>query len=111
MQQGAVLSPLLFFLFLNDVEKYLNKAPFQGVKVGACNINTLLYADDMIILSDTYDGLQLLMKRLELYCNKWRLTVNVDKTKVVIFNSDLFKKDESEKYINFNTEFIESVDM
>jgi hypothetical protein len=38
----------------------------------------LLYADDIVILSETEEG-------LEHYCDKWRLTVNIKKTKIIIF--------------------------
>ena len=82
VQQGAVFSPLLFSLFLNDLETELGRTPFQGVELGTRKINSLLYADDMVILSDTQEGLQLLLKIFENYCNRWRLAVNTNKANI-----------------------------
>ena len=110
VQQGAVLSPLLFSLFLNDLEIELGRAPFQGVKLGTRSFNSLLYADDLIFLSDTIEGLQLLMKRFKSFCNKWRLTVNVNKTKVIIFNNDLSRAKNVVNTFSINRDSIEVVD-
>ena len=46
----------------------------------------LLYADDIVIFfSETSDGLQRGLNILSDYCEKWKLVVNTDKTKIVIF--------------------------
>ena len=49
------------------------------------NIPCLLYADDIVILSQTQTGLQYKLDRLCDYCNAWGLQINRDKTMVVIF--------------------------
>ena len=46
----------------------------------------LLYADDGALLADTPDNLQQMLDALKLYCAKWRMHVNVKKTKIVVFN-------------------------
>ena len=38
------------------------------------------------MLSETASGLQKNLNRLENYCDKWKLNVNLSKTKVVLFN-------------------------
>ena len=45
-----------------------------------------MYADDIVLLSQTANGLQKLLCRLEDFCTRWNLKVNIDKTKVIIFN-------------------------
>jgi len=45
----------------------------------------LLYADDIVILAETETELQTGLNILKYYCLKWRLTVNINKTKVMIF--------------------------
>ena len=45
----------------------------------------ILFADDMVIFSDTPEGLQLSLDRLQRYCDSWNLTVNSDKTNVMVF--------------------------
>ena len=46
---------------------------------------TLLYADDTIVLAETAEQLQLALNAVYEYCQTWKLTVNIDKTKIVIF--------------------------
>ena len=46
----------------------------------------LLYAGDTVIFSDSADGLQYALNTFSEYCDKWRLTVNIAKTKIIIFN-------------------------
>ena len=93
VRQGENLSPLLFAIYLNDLETHF---------VGNCNgINcttnndetevyiklfTLLYADDTILLSESAADLQSMLHILHNYCQKWQLTVNTDKTKIVVFS-------------------------
>ena len=45
-----------------------------------------MFADDIVLLSESATGLQNCLNALEAYCEKWNLTVNTAKTKVVIFN-------------------------
>ena len=45
-----------------------------------------MYADDIVLLSKTTKELQLLLHKLEDFCIKWNLKVNIDKTKIIIFN-------------------------
>jgi hypothetical protein len=43
------------------------------------------FADDPVILSESQAGLQNSLNKLEKYCYKWQLTVNTNKTKIMIF--------------------------
>lgn len=47
-----------------------------------------MFADDMVILSETAEGLQNALNKLTDYCERWFLTINAEKTKVVIFNKN-----------------------
>ena len=49
-------------------------------------IPCLLYADDLVLFSDTKNGLQQKLDILNNYCTEWCIEVNVKKTKVIIFN-------------------------
>jgi hypothetical protein len=46
-----------------------------------------MYADDVILLSETPAGLQISLSHLQKYCTKWGLEVNTKKTKYLIFNN------------------------
>ena len=45
-----------------------------------------MYADDLILLSESEAGLQNSLNALHSYCKKWNLTVNLKKSQVMIFN-------------------------
>ena len=85
VRQGCIMSPLLFNIFLSDLPEKLH----QGDKVSLSQdvtINCLIWADDVLILSETEDGLHSSLQKLNVYCKSNGLTVNTDKTKIMIFN-------------------------
>lgn len=81
VKQGCILSPILFSLYLNDLPNVLS----GGVNVANTNIKILLYADDIVLLSDSADVLQIMINELYNYCNTWSLKVNLSKSKILIF--------------------------
>lgn len=82
--QGGVISPSLFKSYIDDMRQYLGD--IAGVNIGESHTNHLLQADDLILLSETRAGLQKLLNRLHTYCKRWHISLNVTKTKVMIFN-------------------------
>ena len=85
VRQGCNLSPVLFNLFINDLPNIFNEH-CKPIKLNSSSINCLLYADDLVLLSETAEGLQNCFDKLSSYCDQWNLEVNTDKTKVMIFN-------------------------
>ena len=47
-----------------------------------------MFADDVVLLSTSEKGLQNCLHKLEKYCDNWCLDINVEKTKVLIFNKN-----------------------
>ena len=87
LRQGCNLSPYLFNLYINDLPQLLRSTEVcDPVDLGSKQINLLMYADDMLLLSKSENGLQNALNILKEYCHKWQLVVNVDKTKVITFN-------------------------
>ena len=89
VKQGCMLSPTLFNLYLSDLPEFLNSSSSTDILLDDSErpINCLLYADDLVIFSRSANGLQTLLNKLESYCEKTELTLNLDKTKVIIFNN------------------------
>ena len=52
----------------------------------------LLYADDLLIVSESKSGLQHSLDKLHNYCKNWKLDLNIKKTKIVIFSKSLQKE-------------------
>ena len=49
------------------------------------NFKQLLFADDTLLLANTVSELQSPLNKISVYCKKWNITVNVNKTKVMLF--------------------------
>ena len=58
VEQGDVFSPLLFNIFINDLVKSLDTSGCDPIVLNGLSINSLLYADDIILLSQSEDVLQ-----------------------------------------------------
>ena len=84
LRQGCNLSSILFNIFLNDLfdetENYLNHCP----TLDNSEIPALQYADDLCFLTITPIGLTKALKHLQNYCDKWYLTINPTKSKILI---------------------------
>ncbi len=80
-----MLSPNLFKIFINHLPVHLESSP-DPVNPNGKPVHCLMYADDIILLSSTAKGLQCKLDILDKYCSDWCLTVNPQKTKILIFN-------------------------
>jgi len=89
--QGGVISPLLANIYLNEVDKMLEKAKEVTRQGKYINIEYVRFADDIVILvNDYYKWLtEVAYRRLIQELAKLKVKVNSDKTKVV----DLTRKD------------------
>ena len=96
VRQGENLSPLLFSIYLNDLTECMSNA-YDGLSLtndlayrmldtdevmGFVRLYLLLYADD----STAGGKLQAALYAMQHYCTIWKLEVNVNKTKFMIFS-------------------------
>ena len=86
VRQGCLLSPILFALFLNDLQDYLFEGGTKGINLWDITICTLLYADDLVLIAESECDLKLQMDILGRYADYYRMEINPKKTKVMIFN-------------------------
>ena len=59
----------------------------------------MLYADDLILLSESEDDLKLQIASLGNYATKWKMEINPGKSKVMIFNDPGEKKEKDIFYL------------
>ena len=85
LMQGEVLSPILFNLYVNDFEANFLKSGCIPYELSTLSLFLLMYADDMVLFSESIDGLQSLLNELSNYCEIWKLSINVEKSKVLVF--------------------------
>ena len=102
VRQGENLSPVLFCMFLNDLNEYLTDQNCLGVNLEVqhgdiltfLKLLTLLYADDTVIFATDPVTFQRNLNVFLEYSKLWRLDINYMKTKIMIFgfrNLDNFK--------------------
>ena len=104
VNQGGANSPDMFIDFLADIGEYLTKS--CGIVINdKLILMHLLWADDLILMSDSEEGLQKQLDNLFRYCSDWQLIVNTLKTKCMVFN-------QMNKVVDFyfNNTQIEKVD-
>jgi hypothetical protein len=68
----------------------------------------MLYADDTDILSESQSDLQAQLDAFHEYCLTWKLKVNIDKTKIVIFGSGRTPQNLSFKYNGSEIEIVKN---
>jgi len=87
LKQGCKLSPLLFSFLINEVAAEIKVKGKHGVQLlpNTEELFALLFADDVVLMSDTASGLQNQLDCLQKSAGKFGLTVNIHKTKIVVF--------------------------
>ena len=97
VKQGCPLSPTLFGLYIDNLEAWLSKTDGEGVHLAGYVVKLLLYADDLILISQTAHGLKKHLRSLEHLCQEVRMQVNISKTKIMIFS--LSRKDKPTTFL------------
>ena len=86
VKQGCSLSPTLSNIFQNDLHEIFG-SDCDPVKLGDLELNSLSWADDLVLLSNSKSGAQNCLNKLHDYCVKWNISVNVLKTKCMVFSN------------------------
>ena len=81
LRQGCVLSPLLFIVYMNWIDK-CSQAD-ECVTIGNCKISRLLFADDLVPLSSTESGLQRALNSFADASNTAGMKISTTKTEVL----------------------------
>ena len=95
VRQGENLSPVLFSLFLNDLEEYMRNLNCNGICLNMpgndidnfLKILVLLYADDTVVFGTDAESFQQNLNVFYDYSQLWKLNVNFRKTKIIIFGA------------------------
>eukprot|EP00116_Pleurobrachia_bachei_P001548 sb/3461810/ len=85
-EQGHPLSPEFFKMFVEELSQLLNNEKGLFPVLGGVDVNHLLWADDIVLLSLDKISMDSLLSILGNYSTTWELEINIDKTKIIVFN-------------------------
>ena len=85
VRQGCIMSPILFNIFLCDLAKSLHEMG-GGLSLDKDPINSIFWADDLVMFANSEKKLQEMLNLLDAYCKENELLINTKKTKCMIFN-------------------------
>jgi len=86
IKQGGVLSPILFCVYFDELINRLSRLGV-GCHVGHRFVGALSYADDLTLLSPTYDATCRLLKCCEDFAAEYDVLFNGTKSQVLLFES------------------------
>jgi hypothetical protein len=107
VKQGCPLSPTLFGIYIDKLEDCLEKAGCVSSTLTGIVINLLIYADDIVLMERSSHDLENQLRILKDFCSNMGMTVNTDKTKVMIIKSNKIPYDTF-LYDNNNLEEVTS---
>ena len=82
VRQGCGLSPVLFNIYINKIIQEFKTVIKKGIQLNNRKlVNTILYADDQILIATSEDDLQTMAHHLNLIARKYKITISSTKTK------------------------------
>ena len=85
LKQGCPLSPMLFNIYMDDVNDIFDNL-CEPIDIQDNKINHFLYADDLVLISQSKAGLQRCIDKLYHFSNRKHLTISTKKSKTMTFN-------------------------
>ena len=86
VRQGGILSPYLFRVYIRDLIRAVVMSNIGCTGYNGFCLNLLAYADDIVILAPSWQGLQLLLKIIDMAARAIELSFNTKKTVCMVFN-------------------------
>ena len=84
VEQGAVLSPLLFAVYVDDFRKELRNAGL-GCHINGMFTGAFIYADDITLIASSYESISYMLHICEQYPTKHDILFNPVKSQCMFF--------------------------
>ena len=106
VKQGCCMSPILSNIFQNDLHDIFDDS--DPIVLENVSFNSISWADDLLLMSTSKEGLQRCIDDLHGYCAKWGLEVNASKTKSMVLSKSHFVS-ENFRYGNADIECVKYI--
>jgi hypothetical protein len=80
VRQGAILSPVLFCVYFDNLLFSLNEAG-TGCHIGSFFVGALAYADDLILLAPSANAMRCMLRICDDYAAQFKVVFNASKSK------------------------------
>ena len=81
LRQNCSLLPILFLVYVDRIVKKSESC--DGVQIGDCTVQRLLFADDLVLLNSTQNGLQQALDRFSDACSVAEMKIGSTKTETM----------------------------
>ena len=101
VKQGCILSAALFSLFVNEIAISMEAVGKHDIQLqpGLIELFMLLFADDLAFLSSISMGLQNQLNHLNSVCKEHSLSINTEKSDVVVFRKGGFLGKNEKRFL------------
>ena len=83
VRQGAVLSPVLFCIYFDELINKLEKAKY-GCYIGFCFVGVLAYADDLVLLAPSANATRQMLKICDEFGGRYSVVFNAAKSTMLL---------------------------
>lgn len=83
VRQGCGLSPLLFNIYIQQAINEFNETQTSGVYIHGERINTIRYADDIALITESEEELRQALEDMDNVFRNYNIKLNKTKTKVI----------------------------
>ena len=92
VHQGAILSPLLYCIFVDDL---LNTLEHSGLiaRIGEAFCGSPMYTDDLALVASSPEELQAMLDIVSHYASQWRYQLNCSKSVILVLGESRLAPD------------------
>lgn len=108
LKQGCPLSPILFNIYIANLEETLQKGQAGGIVLGKKKIWSLGFADDIVCMAKTKNELSEMIERVGKFMLKRDLKVSTCKTKIMICSNSRISRGEEFRWSGSKIECVKN---